>query len=113
MDIVYALGEASVAEVVERMPDEPGYNTVRNTLAILERKGHLAHRQEGPRYLYAPADPLDEAKRSAIRHLLSTFFHDSPARAAVALLGDAEGGLTRDELDELALLIERARERAD
>lgn len=112
MDIVYRLGEASVADIVERMPDEPGYNTVRNTMAILERKGHLQHRQVGQRYLYAPADPVDEAKRSAVLHLLSTFFHGSPAKAALAVLGDSDQRLSREELDELAAFVERARQGA-
>jgi BlaI family penicillinase repressor len=110
MDIIYSLGEASVAEVVERMPDQPGYNTVRNTMAILEKKGHLRHRQEGQRYLYAPADPVDEAKRSAVRHLLNTFFHGSPSKAALAVLGTSDRHLTKEDLDEIAEFLERARE---
>jgi len=109
MDAIYQLGEASVAEVVERMPDQPGYNTVRNTMAILERKGHLRHRRDGQRYLYASQDPVEHAKSSALRHLLHTFFDDSLPQAVVALLGACEQRLTDAELNEIARHIERAR----
>lgn len=110
MDAIYHLGEASVAEVVERMPDQPGYNTVRNTMAILERKGHLRHRRDGQRYLYAPRDALEHAKSSALRHLLHTFFDGSLPQAVVALLGASEQRLSEAELDEIARHIERARQ---
>jgi predicted transcriptional regulator len=110
MDAIYHLGEASVAEVVERMPDQPGYNTVRNTMAILERKGHLLHRRDGQRYLYAPRDPVDVAKTSALRHLLHTFFDGSLPQAVVALLGVSEHRLTDADLDEIARHIEQARQ---
>lgn len=110
MDVIYQLGEASVAEVVERMPDQPGYNTVRNTMAILERKGHLRHRRDGQRYLYAPQDPVEQAKSSALRHLLHTFFDGSLPKAMVALLSAPDQRLTDAELDEIARHIERARQ---
>ena len=113
MDAIYHLGEASVAEVVERMPDRPGYNTVRNTMAILERKGHLTHRQEGQRYLYSPSEPAEQAKQSAASHLVQTFFHGSMPQAVLALLGSAPERLSRRELDEIAEYIERAREEAE
>ena len=109
MDVVYSLGEVCVADVVERMPGRPGYNTVRNTMAILERKGHLRHRQEGQRYLYAPASPVDEAKRSAVRHLLNTFFNGSASQAVLAVLGSSARRLTKEDLDEIAEFLERAR----
>ncbi|HEX6927100.1 MAG TPA: BlaI/MecI/CopY family transcriptional regulator [Longimicrobiaceae bacterium] len=109
MDVIYQLGEASVAEVVERIPDQPGYNTVRNTMAILERKGHLRHRREGQRYLYAPRDPVENAKTSALRHLLHTFFDGSLPKAVVALLSASDQRLTDKELDEIAEYIERVR----
>ena len=110
MDAIYHLGEASVAEVVDQMPDRPGYNTVRNTMAILERKGHLRHRREGQRYLYAPSDPVDVAKSSAVRHLLHTFFDGSLPQAVVALLGVADHRLSEADLDEIARHIEMARQ---
>ena len=110
MDIVYHLGEASVAEVVERIPDQPSYNTVRNTMAILERKGHLRHRQEGLRYLFAPIDSVDLAKRSAMSHLLDTFFQGSRPKAVLALLGSSEPRLSKEDLAEIAAYIEKARQ---
>jgi BlaI family penicillinase repressor len=109
MDIVYQLEEASVADVVSRMPDRPAYNTVRNTLAILERKGYLRHREEGQRYLYAPAGSVEGAKRSAVAHLLNTFFGGSLPQAVQALLGTAEGPVSDDDLEEIARVIEQAR----
>jgi predicted transcriptional regulator len=112
MDIIYHLGEASVAEVVDRIPDQPSYNTVRNTMAILERKGHLHHRQEGPRYLFAPSDSVDQAKRSALSHLLETFFQGSRPKAVLALLGSSEPRLSEADLAEIAAYIEQARKEA-
>jgi predicted transcriptional regulator len=109
MDVIYNLREAGVAEVVERMPDRPGYNTVRNTMAILERKGYLKHRAEGQRYLYTPSAPVETAKRSAVSHLLDTFFNGSLPQAVQAMLGTQDRALTREDLDEIAQLIEKAR----
>ncbi|MEX2582597.1 MAG: BlaI/MecI/CopY family transcriptional regulator [Gemmatimonadota bacterium] len=109
MDVIYHLGEASVAEAVAGMPDEPGYNTVRNTMAILEKKGYLKHRQEGQRYLYAPADSVAGAKESAVVHLVDTFFNGSLPQAVQAMLGTADLKLTNGDLDEMAQLIEAAR----
>lgn len=112
MDVVYNLREASVADVVARMPDKPGYNTVRNTMAILERKGYLCHRQEGQKYLYSPTDTVDSAKNSAVTHLLRTFFDGSLPQAVQAMLGTPDIRLTQDDLDEISALINEARQRA-
>jgi BlaI family transcriptional regulator, penicillinase repressor len=109
MDVIYNLREAGVAEVVERMPDRPGYNTVRNTMAILERKGYLKHRAEGQRYLYTPAAPVESAKRSAVSHLLDTFFNGSLPQAVQAMLGTQDHAVTQEDLDEIAQMIEKAR----
>lgn len=111
MDVIYQLGEASVAEVVARLADQPGYNTVRNTMAILERKGYLEHRQEGPRYLYQPAGTVEAVKGSAVAHLLDTFFGGSLPQAMQAMLGSPDRKLTRADLDEIARLIEEVRNR--
>jgi predicted transcriptional regulator len=113
MDVVYHLGEASVADVVARMPDRPGYNTIRNTMAILEKKGYLRHRQEGQKYFYEPASPVELAKHSAVSHLIDTFFNGSLPHAMHALLGTDERRLTREDLDEIARLIEDARGRIE
>ena len=113
MDVVFRLGEASVSDVVARIPDGPAYNSVRVTLGILEKKGYLRHRQEGPRYLYRPAVSPEKAKASALRHLLQTFFDDSLSQAILTLLDLPGEALTQDELDRLAARIERARQAAD
>lgn len=109
MDAIYQLGEASVSDVVARMADQPGYNTIRNTMAILERKGYLEHRQDGPRYLYRPVGAVESAKGSAVSHLLDTFFGGSLPEAMQAMLGAPDRTLTPDDLDEIARLIEEAR----
>lgn len=111
MDVVFQFGEVSVADVVDRMPDQPGYNTVRNTMAILERKGYLLHRQEGQKYLYAPTGTVEAAKRSAVSHLLDTFFNGSLPQAMQAMLGSQDRDLKREDLDEISRLIEQARKK--
>ncbi len=112
MDIVYRAGEASVAGVLEKMEDPPGYNSVRVILRILEEKGYLTHRQEGQRYVYQPTVAHERAVRSALSHLLDTFFEGS-APAAVATLLEMSPGLDQAELDELAVLIDQAREQGN
>lgn len=113
MDVLFRLGEASVSDVVAGMPDDPSYNTVRVTLGILENKGYVRHREEGPRYLYSPAQSLEQVKRSATRHLLQTFYEGSPSRAILSLLGMSAKALSEEDLDEIASWIEAARERAE
>lgn len=107
MEILYRLGEASAADVVARMDPDPGYDSVRVTLGILEKKGHVKHRQEGRRYVYTPTVPHEAASRSAIRNVLHTFFRGSPSRAILALLGMSR--LSREELDVIAKWIEEER----
>lgn len=110
MDAVYQLKEASVADVVERMPDEPSYNTVRVTLGILEKKGYLKHRKEGRRYVYSPMVPVEKAKRSAMGHLLKTFFSGSPSKAILTLLDMTSSKLSEEELEEISGWIDDAKE---
>ena len=74
MDIIYESKEATAQQVMERLPDAPGYSAVRALLRVLENKGHLEHRQDGPRYVYTPRLAKDTARRSELRHLLKTFF---------------------------------------
>ena len=109
MDAVYALGRASVAEVLERLPDPPTYNSVRASMRILEEKGHLRH-EEGPRYVFLPTVPPEKARASALRHLVSTFFDGSAEGAVAALLDLNDSGLSQEEYDRLKTLIDRARE---
>ena len=113
MDILYRLGEAGAAEVAAKMRDDPGYDSVRVTLGILERKGHLKHRQDGRRYVYLPTVPHQKATRSAMRNLLKTFFRGSPSKAVLSLLDMSSQRLSCDELDEIADWIEKERKAHD
>ena len=110
MDVLFRRGSASVAEVQEDLPDAPGYSAVRAHLRILEEKGHITHTQEGPRYVYRPAIAKEKAKRSALRHLVDTFFNGSAEQAMAALLDDDASNLSEAELQRLSRLIARARD---
>ena len=109
MDIIYQRGKASASEVREAMPDAPSYSAVRAMLRILEEKGHLKHQEEGLKYVYAPTVARDKAKRSAVQHLLDTFFNGSPEQIMAALLDVSSTRLTREELDRMSAMIEKAR----
>jgi predicted transcriptional regulator len=108
IDILYAQGQATAAEVQAALPEPPSYSAVRAMLRILEDKGHVKHQQDGPRYLYVPTIARDNAKRSALRHMLKTFFDGSAEQAISALLDDTSK-LSDAELDRLARLIDQAR----
>lgn len=110
MDVLYRLGEASVAEVEAQMPGAPSYDAVRLILVALSEKGHLNHRREGRRYVYWPKTPATEASRSALRQVTKTYFKGSPKRAVLALLDESGEGLSAGELEEIAAWIEKARE---
>lgn len=109
MDIVYARGEASAAEIHADLPDPPSYSAVRALLAILMEKGHLKHRSEKGRYIYAPTRRRAQAGRSALRRVLDTFFDGSLEKAVAALLAGADAKLSEEELKRLAQLIQEAR----
>lgn len=109
MDVLYRLGEAGAAEVVAHLPDRPAYNSVRVTLGILERKGAVRHRRDGNRYVYAPTVPAEKARESALRHLVRTFFRDSPSKAVLTLLDSSSTRLSAEELEELAAWVEAAK----
>ena len=109
IDILYAQGRATAAEVQTALPDPPSYSAVRAMLRILEEKGHVRHEQDGPRYVYVPTVARDNAKQSALRHMLTTFFDGSAEQAISALLGDKAAKLSDAELDRLARLIDQAR----
>jgi predicted transcriptional regulator len=109
LDVLHRLGEATAAEVQDALPDPPSYSAVRTHLRILEEKGHAVHTQDGPRYVYRAAVGRETAGRSAMRHLIETFFDDAPERAFAALLDDPQAGLDDADLDRLSSLIERAR----
>jgi predicted transcriptional regulator len=109
MDVIYRLGQATAQEVVHNLSDPPSYSAVRGLLRILEDKGHVKHRQDGPRYVYHPTLPREKARESALRQLVRIFFQDSPEAAVAALLDLSAPGLKNEELDRLAVLIARAR----
>ena len=113
MDIVYREGEATAARVQEEMPDPPGYSSVRTHLRILEEKGHLVHRQEGPRYVYRPTTPRSKARKSALQRVLETFFDDSVETAVATLLDLESTDLSDEELESLSALVEAAKKRED
>jgi len=109
MDIIYRIGEASVADVLKNLPDPPGYNSIRVILTILEDKGHLHHKKEGQRYIYLPIEHRERAKRSALKHILSTFFEDSTPKVLSTLLDMSASELSEKELDDLTGMIEEAK----
>lgn len=109
MDAIYRLGEATAQDVLEQIADPPGYSAVRALLRILETKGHVRHRRDGPRYVYSPTVPRERARTSALRQVVRTFFDGSAGAAAAALLDLSRDDLTDDELARLEALVERAR----
>jgi predicted transcriptional regulator len=109
LDVLYKAGRATAAEVQEAMPAAPSYSAVRTLLRILEDKGHVRHEQDGTRYVYVPTVAPEAAKRSAMRHLLNTFFEGSTTQAIAALLDEDASRLSRADWDRLAAAIKRAR----
>ena len=109
MDFLYQSGRATAAEVQAGMPEPPSYSAVRAMLRVLEDKGHVRHEQDGPRYVYLPRVTRDKAKRSALRHVLRTFFDGSTEQVVAALLDARVGDASEQELDRMARLIEKAR----
>jgi predicted transcriptional regulator len=103
MDVLYRAGRATAAEVQEGMPEAPSYSAVRTMLRILEDKGHVKHEQDGPRYVYIPTVARDKAKRSALKHVVNTFFDGSASQAMAALIDrdidDAELARIRELID--------------
>jgi BlaI family transcriptional regulator, penicillinase repressor len=109
MEILYQRGKASAGEVREAMPDPPSYSAVRAMLRVLEEKGHVRHAEEGLKYVYLTTITKEKAKRSAVQHLLDTFFQDAPEQVVAALLDVSSKRLTRAELDRMAEMIEKAK----
>ena len=110
MDILYRRGRATAGEVMQDLSGDPSYSTVRTQLRVLEEKGHVRHEEEGLRYVYAPAVPRHAARKSALRHLVETFFEGSAEKTVAALLGAEGTRMTDEELDRIAELIEKARQ---
>jgi predicted transcriptional regulator len=109
MDLLFQHGRATAVEVQQLLPDPPGYSAVRALLRILEDKGHVTHGQEGSRYVYSPRLDRDKARRSALRHLVETFFDGSAEQAMAALIDTHGRRLDDDELARMARLIDKAR----
>ena len=109
MDILYQRGKASANDVRDGMEDAPSYSAVRAMLRVLEEKGHVKHQAEGLKYVYVPTVARDKAKRSAVKHVMETFFNGSPEQIVAALLDVASTRLTDEELDRMSHMIEKAK----
>lgn len=109
LDILYRRGRATATEVLEYLGAARSYSTVRTQLRVLEQKGHVRHEIDGTRFVYLPCVPRHTARKSALRHLMDTFFDGSPERVVAALLGDSSA-MSQDQFDRIARLVEQAKE---
>jgi predicted transcriptional regulator len=109
MDVLYRRGRATAADVMEDLTGEPNYSTVRTQLRVLEDKGHVRHEEEGLRYVYAPAVPRHAARKSALKHLVDTFFDGSVEQVVAAVLGGEAARLSEDDLKRIAEMVSKAR----
>jgi predicted transcriptional regulator len=109
MDILYRRGRATASEVMEELSGEPSYSTVRTQLRVLEEKGHVRHEEQGVRYVYIPALARRAARKSALKHMVDTFFDGSAEKTVAALLGGEGARVSEDELERIAELVANAR----
>ena len=109
MDVLYRRGRATAAEVMADVSGEPNYSTVRTQLRVLEEKGHVRHEEQGLRYVYVPAMPRRAARKSALKHLMDTFFDGSAEQVVAAVLGGEAARLSDDDLKRIADLVAKAR----
>ena len=109
MDILYRKERATAAEILRELPGDPSDSTVRTQLRVLETKGHVRHEEEGLRYVYFPTVPRSAARKSALRHLMHTFFDGSTEQVVAALLGGEATKLGDEELERIAELVRKAR----
>jgi predicted transcriptional regulator len=109
MEVLFRRGRATAAEVMEELPGQASYSTVRTQLRILENKGHVRHEDDGVRFIYMPVARRDTARKSALRHLVETFFDGSAEKTVAALLGGEATRVSEEELDRIAALIDKAR----
>jgi len=109
MDILYRRGRATAGEVMQDLTGEPSYSTVRAQLRVLKEKGHVRYEEQGLRYVYLPIVPRHEVRQSALRHMVETFFEGSTQKVVAALLGSEGSRVSREELDRIAQLVEKAR----
>jgi len=113
MDILYRRGRATAAEVMEDLPADITYSTVRTQLRVLEEKGHVRHDVDGPRFVYLPAVPRRAARKTALRHLVDTFFDGSTEKVVAALLGGEGARLSDEELRRIAELVSKAQKEGE
>lgn len=109
LDVIFRLGEASVGDVLEQLSDPPAYDSVRTMIRLLETKGFVRHRRVGTKYVYRPTDSHESASRSALSHLMKTFFQGSASETVAAIFNVSSNNLTEAELKRLEQLIEQAR----
>lgn len=109
MDALYQLGRATAGDLIKALPGEPSDSTVRTQLRVLEAKGHVRHEEEGLRYVYLPVVPRRVVRKSALKHLVNTFFDGSVEKVVAALLGPDGGRLSDEELDRIAEMVAKAR----
>lgn len=109
VDALYRLGRATAAEIMAAVPGAPTYSTIRTQLRVLEAKGHVRHEEQGLRYVYMPTVPRSAARKSALKHLVETFFDGSSAKAVAALLGGEASRIADDDLERIAELLKNAR----
>jgi len=109
MDVLHRRERATAAEIQAELPEAPSYSTVRALMRILEQKGHVRHHEEGPRYVFEPVVPRAAERKSALKHLVRTFFDGSITDAVQALIDTSDAKLSKAELDELARRIAAAR----
>jgi BlaI family transcriptional regulator, penicillinase repressor len=109
MDILYRHGRATAGDVLKELPGDPSYSTVRTQLRVLEGKGHVRHEEHGLRYVYTPVVPRRAVRKSALRHLVDTFFDGSAEKTVAALLGGEGSRLSEEQLSRIAELVEKAR----
>jgi predicted transcriptional regulator len=109
MNILYRLGRATAGDVRAELPGHPSDSTVRTQLRVLEEKGHVRHEENGLRFVYMPEVPRHTARKSALRHLVDTFFDGSAEKVVAAVLGGEAARLSEEELDRIAELVDKAR----
>jgi predicted transcriptional regulator len=109
MDVIYKRGKATAAEVQQELPEDPNYSTVRAQLRVLEEKGCLRHEEQGLRYVFMPTIPREQARSSALKRLVETFFDGSAEQVVAALLDGSAGKLSEEELARLSGLIDKAK----
>ena len=109
MDILYRRGSATAGEVMKELSGEPSDSTVRTQLRVLEEKGHVRHEEQGLRYVYSPTAPRSTVRKSALKHLIDTFYDGSTEKVVAALLGVEGSRLSPEELQRIAEMVEKAR----